>query len=254
MNTSGNTVLITGGSAGIGLALAQAFLIANNNVIICGRSEHTLAEVKQKHPLIHTIQCDVEQPDERKRLFDYVIATHPQINMLINNAGVERELDFTNPAIIESHVEKEILINLGAPMHLSALFGTHFLKNQRPSAIVNVSSGLAFVPLQVVPVYCATKAAIHSFSQSLRAQLRQTNVAVFELVVPLVKTGIHEGAASQQMAEKRGISAMEVANATMKGIARDKYELYIHDTKSLQVASRIAPSLIRKLLNKATSK
>ncbi len=178
MKINGNTILITGGATGIGFALAQAFVRENNEVIICGRREQKLSEAKSKLPQIHTRVCDLSKEKEREALYNWVKSNFGDLNILVNNAGIQRMVDFKKGISNLSVGENEIDINLTAPIYLSAYFIQDLIK-QKESAIINVSSGLAFVPIAFMPVYCATKAAIHSFSLSLRHQLKDTSIKVF---------------------------------------------------------------------------
>ena len=188
MKLSGNTVLVTGGSSGIGLALAERFLLAGNEVVVCGRREAPLAELKAKHPALHTLVADTGSAAERERLFQETTARFPNVNVLINNAGVQRKVAVTD---VEpwATTAQEIAINLEGPVHLSMLFIPHLL-GHAASVIANVSSGLAFVPMAAAPIYCATKAAIHSFTQSLRHQLSKTSIEVVEIIPPAVRTNL----------------------------------------------------------------
>jgi uncharacterized oxidoreductase len=165
MKTKGNTVLITGGASGIGLALAQEFVSAGNTVIVCGRTEARLQEAKRIVPQLHVKRCDVSKAKERTDLFDFIGSNHDSLNILVNNAGIQRMIDLTHGVSPLLEGDDEIEINLRAPIHLSSLF-VPLLSRHEEAAIINVSSGLAFVPLAVAPIYCATKAAtfIHSFS------------------------------------------------------------------------------------------
>jgi uncharacterized oxidoreductase len=188
MKTESNTVLITGGASGIGFALAEKFLQAGNTVIACGRREAKLAEAKAKHPGLHTRACDVGDPKEREALHAWAIAEFPGLNVLINNAGIQQRVPLREPPAWEK-LREELAVNLDAPIHLSALFVPHLLK-QRDASIVNVTSGLAFSPLANVPVYSATKAALRSFTLSLRHQLAGTSVSVVEIIPPAVDTDL----------------------------------------------------------------
>ena len=188
MNITGNTILVTGGASGIGKALAIRFSKGGNKVIVCGRREDTLEQLKNAYLDIETVQCDVATPSERESLFDDVTARFPELNVLINNAGIQRRIDLTTVEDWERS-RQEIAINLEAPIHLSELFQQHFRSMDR-SAIVNVTSGLSFTPLANVPVYCATKAALHSFTLSLRWQLKATNTEVIEIIPPAVDTDL----------------------------------------------------------------
>ena len=189
MNLTNNTILITGGASGIGFALAKRFIQAKNKVIICGRRMEQLEKAKKECPEIHIIQCDVSKESERQSLFQTVSRDFPELNVLINNAGIQnRPPQLRETQDWEMHA-KEIEINLKAPMHLAMLF-IPFLMNQTSPAIMNVSSGLAFCPISFMPTYCATKAALHSFTLSLRHQLSKTAIKVVEIIPPAVNTDL----------------------------------------------------------------
>src|SRR5258706_1690965 len=182
MQLTSNTILITGGASGIGLALAERFLSAGNRLVVCGRRPEVLTVLKSRHPEIETRVCDVSQASEREALAAWATATFPKLNVLVNNAGMQRRVQFR-----AEHdwiaVQEEIAINLDAPLHLTSLFLPHLLKQTR-AAILNVTSGLSFVPLAATPVYCATKAALHSYTLSLRHQLAGTAVQVIGGIPP----------------------------------------------------------------------
>ncbi|MBC3539075.1 SDR family oxidoreductase [Rufibacter sediminis] len=189
MKLAGNTVLITGGGSGIGLAIAERFLNAGSTVIICGRRADKLNEVKARYPQIHTIACDVAREADRIALLEWTTTEFPALNVLVNNAGIQRRVNLVDEQEEWSQTQQEIAINLEAPIHLSSLFVPH-LKQQPHAAIVNVTSGLAFTPGVFAPVYCATKAALHSFTMSLRYLLSKTSVEVVEIVPPAVNTDL----------------------------------------------------------------
>lgn len=237
MNISGNTVLITGGATGIGFCLAQEFVRAGNEVIICGRREDKLVEAKSRLPSLHTRICDVSAPQGRQSLHDWVVTNFGEINVLVNNAGIQRMIDLKNGIRELTAGDNEIDINLTSMIHLSAHFVPAFMK-RREAAIVNVSSGLGFIPIAVMPVYCATKAAIHSFSISLRHQLKGTPVKVFEAVPPTVDTELDRGARAQRGQAHRGIPPAEVAAAAMEALRDDVFELAIGQAKNLVEASK----------------
>jgi uncharacterized oxidoreductase len=188
MKMTGNTILVTGGASGIGLALVKRFLERGNEVIICGRREDRLAGIKEVFPEIHTRVCDVGEADRRAELAYWVVSEFPALNVLVNNAGIQRRIDLT--AFEDwNETRSEIAINLEAPIHLAQLIYPH-LATQQDAAILNVTSGLSFSPLANVPVYCATKAALHSFTLSLRWQLRETQIDVIEIIPPAVDTDL----------------------------------------------------------------
>jgi uncharacterized oxidoreductase len=188
MHISGNTILITGGSSGIGLALAERFLASGNEVIVCARREGPLADLKKRLPSLHTWVADTGSATEREALYAKTVALFPGINVLINNAGIQRVVTLSAG---ESWAEtaQEIAVNLEGPIHLSMLFAPHLRRQQR-AVIVNVTSGLAFVPAARVPVYSATKAALHSFTMSLRHQLKPDAIEVIEVIPPPVRTNL----------------------------------------------------------------
>ena len=187
MNLTNNTILITGGGAGIGLALTERFHAAGNTVLICGRDAAKLQAAADRLPGLRTLVCDVAQPAERVRLFAWATAESPQLNVVINNAGIQRQVTLTEDAESWEARATEIAINLEAPIHINSLF-VNSLQQQKEPVIINVSSGLAFAPLAGVPIYCATKAALHSYTQSLRWQLAGTPIQVIEVIPPAVHT------------------------------------------------------------------
>ena len=183
-----NTVLITGGATGIGFALAERFIRAGSSVIICGRRKHKLKEVQSKHSQLHIRVCNVADPSERMDLFTWATESFPALNMLVNNAGIQQRIELQQKPSWEI-LGEEVAINLEAPIHLSTLFIPHLLKQERP-AIINITFGLSFVPKANVPVYCATKAALHSFTLSMRHQLFGTPINVIEIIPPAVDTDL----------------------------------------------------------------
>jgi uncharacterized oxidoreductase len=188
MQLASNTVLVTGGASGIGLALAERFLRAGSDVIVCGRREEKLREAKGKHPKLHTRTCDVSDEAGRVVLCEWAVHELPRLNVLVNNAGIQLRVSLAEPGAWERSRE-EIAINFEAPVHLSTLFLPH-LRGKDRAAIVNITSGLAFAPMARVPIYCATKAALHSFTLSLRHQLADTSVEVVEIIPPAVDTDL----------------------------------------------------------------
>lgn len=246
MRTSENTVLITGGSAGIGLAMAKALAATGNTVIVCGRDHKRLEQAKAAVPDIHTIQCDVARDDELANLLERIQSDFPRLNILINNAAVMHIGDFGANARGIERIEEEVCTNLLAPMKLTNLL-LPVLQQQTTAAIVIVSSGLAYVPVANVAVYCATKAALHSFSHSLRYQLRKTGIKVFEVLPPLVDTNLSH---TLRMPK---IRAEQVARALLKGLEREHYEMRVGMVKPLHMISQLAPWLTERMLNKAFS-
>jgi uncharacterized oxidoreductase len=249
MEIKGNTILITGGATGIGFALAKAFVHAGNKVIICGRRENKLKQAKSKLPQIQTRVCDVSKEKERESLFKWVKGNFNDLNILVNNAGIQRMVNFKKGTQSLFSDENEIETNLAAPIHLSAYFIPLLLK-QNEAAIINVSSGLGFVPMAAMPVYCATKAAVHSFTLSLRHQLRDTSIKVFEIVPPAVDTELGKGTTEEEAQEYRGIPPSEVAKATLTALANDEYEIVVGGAKDLVLGARNNPEQTFQNLNR----
>jgi uncharacterized oxidoreductase len=249
MQTSNNTILITGGATGIGLALAVEFLDKGNEVIICGRRENALNEAQSKYPKLHIRQADISKIEERKSLASWTTQNFPKLNMLVNNAGIQREFLMDDKNVADKFAtENEIEINLTAPIHLTMLLLPH-LKSQQNSAIVNISSGLAYVPISIMPVYCATKSALQSFSKSLRYQLRNDNIKVFEVSPPVVDTDLDNGARDQRGQTNKGLKPEVVATETLKGLSNDNYNIAVGQVKILRIVSRIIPTKIFQILN-----
>jgi uncharacterized oxidoreductase len=243
MRITKNTVLITGGATGIGFSIAENFLNADNEVIICGRREAKLKEANQKYPKLHFKTCDVTNPNERKSLFDWINSNFGKFNILVNNAGIQRAIDLKK-GVDGLQGEDEIEINLRAPIYLTELFIPLLIKKEE-SAIINVSSGLGFVPIASMPIYCATKAAIHSFTISLRYQLRDTSVKVFEIIPPTVDTDLDKG----RRESYRGIDPSEIGKATLIGVEKDKFEVTVGESEGLSTVSKASFDQIFSRMN-----
>ena len=237
MRTKYNTILITGGATGIGFALAEAFVKAGNKVLICGRREAKLKEARGKLPQIQTIPCDLLKKEDRESFCDWVRDNHEDLNILVNNAGIQRAIDLRKGTAELFVGEDEVQINFAAPIHISTYFAP-LLSKKKEAAIINVSSGLGFVPIAAMPVYCATKAGIHMFTISLRHQLKDTAVKVFEIVPPAVNTELGKDTTGESEQEYRGIPPSVVAAATMKALANDEYEVVVGEARDLVEGSR----------------
>ena len=189
MKLTGNTILITGGGSGIGRGLAEAFHALGNEVVISGRTQKSLDEVTAANPGMKSLTLDITDPENIKTFAARVAKEFPKLNVLINNAGIMRAESVLDTPSDLSGAEETVTTNLLGPIRLTAAL-LPLLRQQRRATLMNVSSGLAFVPLSLTPTYCATKAAIHSYTQSLRYQLKDTNVEVLELIPPYVQTNL----------------------------------------------------------------
>ncbi len=246
MQLRDRTILITGGTSGIGLELARRLHERGNTVVVTGRDADRLAAARSALPGVRAIASDVADPGSIASLFATVSAEFPTLDLLINNAGVMRKIDLQDARLDD--VTREIAINLAGPVRMVQTF-LPLLKAQPRAAIVNVSSGLAFVPLAIAPVYSATKAAMHSYTQSLRSQLRATNVTVVELAPPGTDTPLFHGEFTPE--DLRGNRAMDVATLVrhaIAGLEKDSPEIRPGLSNALRFMSRVAPAFIARKL------
>src|SRR5271157_5044894 len=247
MKLSNRTILITGGSAGIGLAFAIKFAELGNEVIVTGRRRAVLDDVKAKYPKLHTIQSDVADPAQIATLAVRVKADFPKLDVLMNNAGIMIYKNLKAPAPDPAGLMAEMNINVGGVIGMTSAFIDILTANK--GTVINVSSGLAFVPLPAAPIYCATKAAIHSYTQSLRFQLEETGVEVIEIMPPAVKTDMTaelvEGGASV-------ITTDELIKKSFAALKAGKLEIRPGQSNQLAFLRRLAPDFINKQLWKAS--
>lgn len=237
MKLSNRTVFVTGGASGIGLGIAEAFHRSKSRVIICGRDREKLAMVERKLPEITTLHCDVGDARQRENLAEEVLRRFPDLDILVNNAGIQRYVDLKKGYAELKSGEDEIAINFVAPVELTALFIGHL--TQRPSAaIINVSSGLGFMPMANTPIYSATKAAIHIYSLVLRQQLKNTPAKVVEIVPPMVDTGLNKAGRDAAHLKFRGISLSEYIPTVIKGLENDAEMIFYGDEEKMMSASR----------------
>ncbi|MBU8918193.1 SDR family NAD(P)-dependent oxidoreductase [Bacillus sp. FJAT-29953] len=232
MNLSGNTILITGGASGIGLAFAERFLERGNEVIIVGRRQEKLEEAKAKYPKLHIHACDVSKLEDRVKLSEWVSKKFPSLNILVNNAGIQQRVNLLKPDKNWDYYQNEISINIEGPIHLSMLLIPQ-LKNQKDAAIINVSSGLALMPGVWVPIYSATKAALHSFTVSLRQQLAETSIEVVEIFPPAVNTDLG-GAGLHTFGAPLG----DFADTIFQGFENNRQEIGYGETENRLKATR----------------
>ncbi len=245
MELAGNTILITGGASGIGFALAERFSKSGSNVIICGRREEQLRKAQQKLPQAHIRVCDVSLESERTALHRWVTEEHPQINILVNNAGIQQRFDIINAKEDWSYFQKEIQINLEAPIHLSMLFLPQ-ISGKDNAAIINISSGLAFTPGVFAPIYSATKAGLHSFTMSLRHRAAAQRVSVIEVAPPAVNSDLG-GAGLHTF----GVPLDEFADAVFLGLATGDSEIgYGTSQKALRMTRDEIDEAFRRMNNR----
>ncbi len=250
MKLTGHTILITGGSAGIGLAFALKFLELGNEVIVTGRRQVVLDEVKTRYPRLHTIQSDVADPSQIVALAARVKTTFPKLDVLMNNAGIMLYKNLKAPEADLDGLMAEVNINVGGVIGMTSAFIDILRANK--GTLINVSSALAFVPLPAAPIYSATKAAIHSYTQSLRFQLEDTGVEVIELMPPAVKTDL-----TADIAEGEGIALMttdELVKQSFASLKAGGIEIRPGQAKQLAFMRRFAPDFINRQLWKASKK
>ena len=251
MDLAKNTILITGGSGGIGYALAKEFLALGNTVIITGRDPKKLADAKNRNPQLHTIESDVADPKAIEALYTKIIKEFPDLNILVNNAGIMKKMNLNDGKSDLIELTSEIEINLMGPIRMVKKFLPHLKTKQNP-AIVNVSSGLAFVPFAISPVYSATKSGLHAFSQALRIQLKKTKVKVFELAPPGTDTPLFVGEFTKE--ESGGVKPMDVtvlAKHAIAGMKKDELEIRPGMSNLLKLMSRVAPDFAANQLGKS---
>ncbi len=243
MDFQNNTILITGGSSGIGLELARQFIAKQNTVLICGRTLSKLKRAKEEIPSLHYLQCDISKPEECEKLRNWTQTDHPKCNILINNAAIVTRKNFYEDDETIEHAESEIATNLMAPIRLAKLFSPILERNQK-SSIINITTGLAFVPRSTYPFYCATKAALHSFTKVLRSQSEGRNINVTEVMFPVVDTPWHDG-----NTPKMAITPEEAVGEMIESVEKGKQEIHVGKVKLLHLLSRIAPNFAFKKLN-----
>jgi uncharacterized oxidoreductase len=245
MKLSANTVLITGATSGIGLELALQLHALNNTVIVTGRDEVKLQKISREYPNLHTIQSDVSDPEAIATLCQTVVEQFPRLNILINNAGIMRKINLQDKGSDLKDIGLEIETNLMGPIRMVKQF-LPLLNAQPSAAIVNVSSGLAFSPFPISPIYCATKAGIHSFTQSLRVQLKDSKIKVFELAPPATDTPLQGAFTAADLKGTPMMGLKKMVATAIRGLRRDQPEILPGLSKVLRAGSRIAPNTMVK--------
>lgn len=247
MRLTGRTILITGGSAGIGLAFALKFLELGNEVIVTGRRQAVLEAVKAQHPKLHVIQSDVANPEQIAALAAQVKRDFPRIDVLMNNAGVGVAKNLKAPVDDLAGLLTEMDINVGGVVRMTSALIDILTANK--GTVINVSSVLAFAPVPAMPIYSATKAAVHSYTQSLRFQLEDSGVEVIELMPPAVRTEM------TSEFDEAGISTIttdELVKQTFAALRAGRSEIRPGQSNQVALMRRLAPNLINRQLWKAS--
>lgn len=227
MNLNGNTIFITGGGSGIGRALAEALHKLGNKVIISGRRAGHLTETTEANPGMESIELDVSNPESIRRVAEVLVVKYPALNVLINNAGI-MEIDDASTLIDDDLISRTITTNLMGPIRLTAALVEH-MKKQESATILIVSSVLGFTPMAMTAVYSSTKAALHSYSQSLRFKLRHTSVRVLEIIPPWVRTQLLNSSE-----EPRAMPLDEFIRDTVEALAKNADEILVPRAKFLR--------------------
>lgn len=236
------TILITGGSSGIGLELAKHFLELDNTVIICAKSNEKLEGIKKKYPQIIIYQCDLVNENEIKNLYDWTVKKHPKIDILINNAGFRYQQKDINKENFLEKLDLEFKTNFVASVYLSELFLEDF-KSKKDSSMIFITSGLIYAPKVDYPFYNATKSALHSYIKTLRYQSPTVNIV--EVMMTLVDTPFHNN-----NAPKNAISPKDAVDELIKSLKSNKKEIRIGKVKLLYWVAKFFPNLAMKIINK----
>lgn len=243
MKLQNDTVLITGGSSGIGLELGKVLTKKGNKVIICGKSHEKLEAAKQLEPKLVTYQCDLSDRKECSDFAHILRENHPDLNVLVNNAAIVHKTSFLEDSQIMGKLTKELQTNLIAPIQLINEL-IPILEKNKHAEIINITTGLIYVPRALYPFYNATKAALHSFTQVLRLQMKGDNIKIVEVMFPAVDTPWHQG-----NPPKIAITVEKAVDEMIKGLKKGKPEIRVGGAKILYLMSRLAPGFALKKVN-----
>lgn len=252
MKINDNTILITGGSEGLGYELAKEFLRLGNTVIITGRNVEKLQKAQKALKDVDIFQCDNSQYEEIKKLSAYMNDNYTDLNIIVNNAGMMRTINLVDHDL-NINLTEEMDVNVRGTIWVTDTLLPLLRKNNN-TAIVNISSGLAFSPFPISPIYSASKAAIHSYTLSLRQQLAYVNIKVFELAPPTLKTAMFE---AYEEADKKGVVTMEIKDVVkifIKNFMKDNYEICPGQSKQLKFMGRFVPNFILSQMSKSLTK
>lgn len=244
MDIKNSTILITGGTSGIGLELVKQLTAQGATIIVTGRSQEALDKTRQQFPRVHTFQSDVSNPKDIEQLFNDVTEQFPELNIIINNAGAMRLIDLQDTSLDLENINREIATNLSGTIQMVHQFLPHLLTKQS-AAVVNVSSGIAFMPYTIAPIYSASKAGVRAYTQALRLQLEDTNVKVFEMIPPGVNTNLQNDWKVQPN-PRQMMDVDKMVAIVVNGLLKDKLEIKPFLIKVIKVVSRLIP---RALIN-----
>ncbi len=243
MKLSQRTVLITGGSSGIGLALAEKLAAQDNQVIICGRNQNKLELAQAREPGLEIVQCDITVENDLRQLVSFLAARYPNLDLLINNAGIQQELDLTSDTITNEVITNEINTNLTGQINVTLRLYPLLTANQDAS-IVFLGSALGLVPKYTVPIYSAAKAGLHSFVNSLREQVARDGVQVVEVFPDVIETPM-----TRHRIDEAKMCADDFAENVIKHLLNDADEIYMGRTRMLGIFNRASPTLAAHLIN-----
>ena len=250
MKLNGRTILITGGTSGIGLEWATQLLARDNVVIVTGRDDKGIDAAKSRHPGLHAFKSDVGDVDEIRRLHADVTARFPQLDTLVNNAGIMRYLRLAEDRSL-ADITREIDIDLSGPIRMVQQFLPHF-QRRSDALIVMVTSGIAFEPFSIAPVNSAAKAGLRAYTRCLRTQLADSGVSVVELAPPGTETPLMK-AEFAKMDGAKNMPVETLVRRAITGIEAGKTDIRPGLSKILSIAGRVAPDLVFNQMSKAAA-
>jgi uncharacterized oxidoreductase len=243
MEISNSTVVITGGSSGIGFEMCRQLIKKGNKIITCSRSLEKLTAAQKQLPDLIIYQCDIAQETACKAFAEWITENHPEANVLINNAAIVTKTHFIEDSSALENLNKEIAVNFIAPLRLIKLLYPVLMQNNNPK-IINITTGLVYVPRAIYTFYNAAKAALHSFTQVLGLQLKDENILIIEVLFPVVDTPWHDG-----NPPKIAITPEKAVTEMLKGISRNETEIRVSKVKLLYFIYRLAPKFAFNKMN-----
>ncbi len=247
MNLKNKTILITGGSSGIGLEFVKQLNQLGATLIITGRNKEKLNEVKSMFPNVHTIESDMGNTEDIMQLHQILTVQHPQLDIVINNAGIMRKISLQQENLSLDELTSEIEVNLNGIIKLNHLLIPH-LKTKKEAAIVNISSGLAFVPFLASPIYSVAKAGLHAYTKLLRLELKNTTIKVFEIAPPSTNTSLISAFNNPNKPTKT-MNPEQLVSISIIGITKNKFEIIPGLAAFLYLMSRVAPGVALRMVN-----